>query len=95
MNVFSTVSKNNVYGPLFFEENTITGHTFLNMQKNWLFPLFEADLDDLILQLDEAQPHWHLMVQTLLNKNVPQRWIELKGGHKTWLFICVFQELQT
>ncbi|PSN46667.1 hypothetical protein C0J52_06362 [Blattella germanica] len=38
LNLFGAVSKQRVYGPLFFQENIVTGVAYLDMQTEWLFP---------------------------------------------------------
>jgi hypothetical protein len=38
MNIFCTVSRTQVYGPLFFAEATITGHVYLDMLEHLLVP---------------------------------------------------------
>jgi len=57
INVFCAISRKNVYGPFFFEENTVTGNTYLNMLQTWLFPQLQADSDEFVLQQDGAPPH--------------------------------------
>ncbi|PNF17518.1 hypothetical protein B7P43_G16941, partial [Cryptotermes secundus] len=68
VNVFCAVSQDKVYGPFFFEGNTVTGTSL------------QADSHDFIFQQDGALPHWHLMVRAFLNEKVPQRWIGRKGA---------------
>lgn len=80
VNVFCAVSQNKVYGPFFFEGNTVTGQTYLEMLQNWLFASLQADSNDFVFQQDGAPPHWHLGVRTYLNENVPQRWIGRRGA---------------
>ncbi|PNF40782.1 hypothetical protein B7P43_G16927 [Cryptotermes secundus] len=43
VNVFCAVSQDKVYGPFFFEGNTVTGQTYLDMLQNWLFTSLQAD----------------------------------------------------
>ncbi|PNF42612.1 hypothetical protein B7P43_G01283 [Cryptotermes secundus] len=80
VNVFCAVFQDKVYGPFFFEGNTVTGQTYLDKFQNWLFTSLQADSPDLIFQQDGAPPHWHLMVRAFLNEKVPQRWIGRKGA---------------
>ncbi|PNF30503.1 hypothetical protein B7P43_G10879 [Cryptotermes secundus] len=77
-----------VYGPFFFEGNTVTGQTYLDMLQNWLFTSLQADSPDLIFQQDGAPPHWHLMVRAFLNEKVPQRWIVRKRAQD--LALCAW-----
>ncbi|PNF27273.1 hypothetical protein B7P43_G05161 [Cryptotermes secundus] len=69
-----------VYGPFFFEGNTVTGQTYLDMLQNWLFISLQADSHDFIFQQNGAPPHWHLMVRAFLYEKVPQRWTGRKGA---------------
>ena len=80
VNVFCAVSQDRVYGPFFFEGNTVTGQAYLEMLQNWLFTLLQADSNDFIFQQDGAPPHWHLGVRAFLNENMPQRWIGRRGA---------------
>lgn len=79
VNVFCAVSQTKVYGPHFFEENTVNGASYLAMLQNWLFPQLIADSDNFIFQQDGAPPHWHKDVRRFLNTNLPQRWIGRTG----------------
>lgn len=81
VNVFCAVSQNQVYGPFFFEGSTVTGQSYLDMLRNWLFPSLQADSNDFIFQQDGAPPHWHQMVRAFLNEEISHRWIGRKGGH--------------
>lgn len=44
MYVFCVVLFTKIYGPFSFEGNAVTGHTYLERLKYWLFPLFNEDL---------------------------------------------------
>lgn len=39
MNIVCAVSQDKIYGPFFFEENSITEQIYLNMLQNWFFTL--------------------------------------------------------
>ena len=80
INVFCAISRKKVYGPFFFEENTVTGNTYLNMLQTWLFPQLQVDSDEFVFQQDGAPPHWKLEVRRYLNGELPQRWIGRKGN---------------
>lgn len=80
LNVFCAVSLKKVYGPFFFDENTVTGVTYLRMLQNWLVPQMNEDSGDYIFQQDGAPPHWHLNVRRFLNESLPQRWIGRMGN---------------
>ena len=57
VNVFCAVSPKKVYGPYFFEENTITGTKYLQMLQNWLLAELQGDANDFVFQQDGAPPH--------------------------------------
>ena len=46
VNVFCAVSCNKVYGPFFFEGNSVIGQGYKDMLRHWLFPLMEADSNE-------------------------------------------------
>ena len=50
INVFSAVSVRKIYGPFFFEGNTVTGNSYLEMLQDWLFPQLNEDSEDFIFQ---------------------------------------------
>ena len=56
-NVFCVVYRENVHGPFFSTEATMTGDSFLGMLENWLLPQLNTSYDDYILQMDGAHPH--------------------------------------
>jgi hypothetical protein len=83
VNVFYAISKEKVYGPFFFVENTVTGNSYLDMLTLWLLPQMEEDSDDFIFQQDGALPHFHVAFRNHLN--VLQRWIGRAGANDaTW-----------
>ncbi|PNF20691.1 hypothetical protein B7P43_G00324, partial [Cryptotermes secundus] len=75
VNVFSAISLTKVYGPFFFDENTVTGVTYLRMLQNCLVPQMNGDSGDYNFRQDGAPPHWHLNVRRFLSESLPQRWI--------------------
>ena len=75
LNIFCAISKNKVYGPFFFHENTVTGTSYLDMLQLWLFPQLTEDSNNFIFQQDGAPPHWHNEVRRYLNEELPHRWI--------------------
>jgi len=48
INVFCAVSVRKIYGPFFFEGNTVTGNSYLEMLQDWLFPQMNEDSEDFI-----------------------------------------------
>ncbi|KAG8331556.1 hypothetical protein J6590_039907 [Homalodisca vitripennis] len=71
VNVFCAVSRKKVYGPFFFEGDTVNGMNYPQMLQNWLFPQLQADSGDFIFQQDGAPPHWHNNVRQILNNTAP------------------------
>ncbi|XP_066996029.2 uncharacterized protein [Anabrus simplex] len=75
VNVFCAVSNTKVYGPFFFNEQTVTGLTYLDLLTEWLLHQLSDDWDDYVLQQDGAPPHFHREVRAFLNQQLPQRWM--------------------
>jgi hypothetical protein len=73
---------------LFFDENTVTGVTYLAMLQNWLLPQTNEDSEDFIFQHDGAPPHWHRDVRRFLNESVTQRCIGRMGNEDLALQFC-------
>ncbi|PNF41666.1 hypothetical protein B7P43_G06968 [Cryptotermes secundus] len=80
VNVFCAISLTKVYGPFFFDENTVTGVTYLRMLQNWLVPQMNEDSGDYIFQQDGAPPSWHLNFRRFPNESLPQQWIGRMGN---------------
>jgi hypothetical protein len=55
VSVFCGMSCENVHGPFFFTEPTVTGDSFLDRLENWLLPQLNTNYD-YILQLDGGPP---------------------------------------
>ncbi|KAJ4441364.1 hypothetical protein ANN_11219 [Periplaneta americana] len=66
VNVFCSISRYKLYGPFFFTERTVTGHTYLDMLTEWLIPQQEEGLPlpNAIFQQNGA-PHYHHDVRML------------------------------
>ena len=71
INVSSAVSVRKIYGPFFFEGNTVTRNSYLEMLQDWLFPQLNEDFEDFIFQQDGAPPHWHNQVRRFRNETLP------------------------
>lgn len=80
VNVFCALSQTKIYGPFFFDENTVTGQKYLAMLQKWLLPQMNEDSGDFFFQQDEAPPHWHRDVRHFLNQSLPQPWIGRIGN---------------
>jgi hypothetical protein len=70
LNVFCAISQTKFYGPFLFDENTVTGVTYLAMLQNWLLSQISEDSEDFIFQQDWAAPHWHRDVRRFLNESL-------------------------
>jgi hypothetical protein len=81
VNVFCAISKEKVYDPFFFVENTVTGNSYLDMLTLWLLSQLEEDFNDFIFQQDGAPPHFHIAVRDHLNAHLPWRWIGRAGAN--------------
>ncbi|GFT74213.1 hypothetical protein TNCV_4081341 [Trichonephila clavipes] len=58
-------------------EQTVTeAFIFLIMSTLWVLPQLQNDIDNFILQLNGAPPHWSVNVRNNLDEHFPQRWIE-------------------
>ncbi|KAJ4432054.1 hypothetical protein ANN_20668, partial [Periplaneta americana] len=80
-------SQRKPYGPFFFIEATVIGHSYLDMLEQWLVPQLRQDLDDdFIFQQDGAPPHFHNAVPAHLNTEMFDRWIGLAGYHHGTVF---------
>ncbi|KAJ4434116.1 hypothetical protein ANN_16436, partial [Periplaneta americana] len=80
VNVFCALSQRKLYGPFFFIEATVTGHSYLDILEQWLVPQSRQDLDDdFIFQQDGAPPHFHNAVRAYLNTEMSDRWLGRAG----------------
>jgi len=77
VNVFCALSKERVYGPIFFMESTITGIVYLDMLQEFLIPQLDEDDQEgrIHFQQDGAPPHYLGKVREYLNTRFPGRWI--------------------
>jgi hypothetical protein len=77
VNVFCAISRTRVFGPFFFVENTVTGTTYLDMLKEWLFPqLQEGRIRRLhFAARRDSAAHFHREVRRFLNEHLPRYWI--------------------
>ena len=72
INVLCGLSCEKVYGPIFFDNDTIKHPEYLEILQNTLLPQLDGDY---VFQQDGAPPHWALDVRTYLNQQLPGRWI--------------------
>ena len=85
VNVWLGMTKQTVYGPFIFVENTVTGGTYLDMLEQFLEPQLQQDgiLGTVVHQHDGAPPHFALLVREYLNRTFPSRWIG-RGLPRLW-----------
>ena len=69
VNVWELITKQTVYGPFMFVENTVTGGMYLDMLEQFLEPQLQQDciLGTVVHQQDGAPPHFALPVREYLN----------------------------
>jgi len=75
-NVWCGVTSEKVYGPFFFEEETVRAVNYLDMIEQYVVPQLQQDgiLDTIIYQQDGAPPHWAIIVRKQLNHIFNDRW---------------------
>ena len=61
------VNVSSVYGPYFFDGNTVNGQQYLALLQKWLFPRLHED--NFIFQ----PPHWSRQVRDFLKDTLPNR----------------------
>lgn len=85
VNVWCLMTRQQIIGPFFFLEKTVTQANYLDMLQQFLSPqLEEAHLTDSIwFMQDGAPPHYAHIVRDWLNLTFPNRWIG-RGGFIEW-----------
>lgn len=79
IHVWCGLLHNDIIGPFFFIENTVTGNSYLDMLVNFAVPQVEHLQPTIIFQQDGAPPHWSRNVRDYLNETFPNRWIGRDG----------------
>ncbi|KFM65919.1 hypothetical protein X975_00306, partial [Stegodyphus mimosarum] len=72
-----------VIGPFFFTEKTVSSVVYLDMLENFVFPQLEELQPHVFLQQDGAPPYWGIIVHSSLNDHFTGRWIG-RGGPIPW-----------
>ncbi|PSN53148.1 hypothetical protein C0J52_06264 [Blattella germanica] len=72
---FHLSGNSKVYGPFFFAEATVNGHSYLSMLTEWLMPQIVEDVPNFVFQQDRAPTHFHNDVREYLDENLLHRWI--------------------
>jgi hypothetical protein len=92
VNVFCATAQTKVYGPFFFDENTVTGVTYLAMLQNWLLPQINEDSEDFIFQQQGLHPIGTGMFD-VFSMNLYLNYRYVAWGMKTWHFSSGHQGL--
>ena len=71
--------KDRIIGLFFFCEPTVTGHVYLDMLEQFLYPQVAAFQPSINYQQDWAPPQWSMNVRGSLNATFPNRWIARDG----------------
>ncbi len=93
--VWCLVSKYNVIGTYFFDEETVTGENYWNMIRSYTLPRLNRSRFPYVFQQDGAISHSFIQTRHLLNNNYPNGWIG-RGSEIGWpsyspdLTPCIF-----
>ena len=79
VNVWCGIMCNQIIGPFFFHETSITANVFLDLLTEYVAPQLDDLQPTIIFQQDGAPPHWGLHVREFLNQTFPDRWIGRDG----------------
>ena len=85
LNVWCALSKNQLVGSFFFEDDTVDGENYLLMLQNFFLPEVRKlhKVRSIIFLQDGASPHFACDVRQYLDHQFPQRWIG-RGGPIRW-----------
>ncbi|CAF1240464.1 unnamed protein product [Didymodactylos carnosus] len=77
VNVWCAMSNKQIIGPYFFEDETANRQNYLQMLKNYFFPIMQRKRlhNKMIFQQDGAPPHFSKEVRAWLNDKFNGRWI--------------------
>lgn len=81
--VWCAISENEVIGPYFFDDGSVTGDRYKRMLRYYLFPKLSNYPSDMIFQQDGAPPHYAIPVRQYLDHKLPNRWMG-RGGPIPW-----------
>lgn len=81
VNVWCGVSKTKIYGPFFFQEQTVNGNNYTDMLELFFYPQLQQEgiLNDVYFQQDGAPPHYSLIARNSLNITFGDKWIGRAG----------------
>jgi hypothetical protein len=85
VNVWCAMSKSQLVGPFFFEDDAVNGKNYLLMLQTFFIPEVRKlhKFHSIIFQQDGAPPHFSIDVRQYLDNHFPDRWIE-RGGSIRW-----------
>ena len=85
LNVWCAMSKDQLIGPYFFDDDTVNGRNYLLMLQNFFIPEVRRlhKLRSIVFQQDGAPPHFSVAVRQYLDNQFPGRWIG-RGGSIRW-----------
>ena len=72
------MSVNKIYGPFFFENNTVKAQEYLSILRDELLPVIAEE--NFVFQQDGAPPHWALDVRAYLIDELENRWVGRAGA---------------
>lgn len=82
VNVWCAVSREKLYGPFFFAENTVRGNNYTDMLENFFYPQLEQDgilNQNVYFQQDGAPPHYSNIARESVNQQFGNNWIGRSG----------------
>mgnify|MGYP001047299604 CR=1 FL=1 len=85
VNVWCAMSKNQLIGPFFFEDDTVNGTNYLSMLQTFFLPEVRKlhKVRSILFQQDGAPAHFAIDVRQYLDQHFPNRWIG-RGGPIRW-----------
>lgn len=73
--VWCALSRREIIGPYFFENENVTGATYKRLLRYFLFPKLRDYPENLIFQQDGASPHYANIVRQYLDRKLPNQWM--------------------
>ena len=85
LNVWCALSKNQLIGPFFFDDDTVNAKYYLTMLQSFSVPAVKRlrKVRSITFQQDGAPAHFARDVREFLDQNFPNRWIG-RGGSIRW-----------
>ena len=85
VNVWCAMSNTQIIGPYFFEDETVNRHNYLQILKNYFYPIMQRQRlnNKMIFQQDGAPSHFSKEIRAWLNEEFNGRWIG-RGGPISW-----------